>query len=349
MRLRHQARLSPGSIARPLCCCALVLLQACQPSGPDAPFKRYLGQLDLALSLPRPAMRTTPVPGFPETRDLPLAISPGSIDKLDFQRLSGCAVQANIGKRQTSLGQFAKPSQRLLLDLEYLRLAPACIRRLHDANRHTLADSLESARREQQAQLPALIFNATLGSDEYRALWLTTPVAGDYPRSASDALSAALAAINGQTRSWLNGDYRAYNRDFELLLSAVAGGDGGARLQDWSHQIDWLATANLMLEHALSTGTLCREQTSDPTAANRIAIANSYFIDTIEALAARSQLHYLQALAPVSALETQLSGVLPRHYRRWIATRDQHVEALVRVPHKHLRLLGRLQQTCKRD
>ena len=348
MRLRHLARLSPGSIARQLCCFALVLLQACQPGGPDAPFKRHLSQLELALSVSRPAMRNTPVPRFPAVRELPLSISPGTIAKLDFQRLSGCAVQANIGKRQTSLGQFAKPSQRLLLDLEYLRLAPACIHRLRDANRHALADSLEFARREQQTQLPALIFNATLGSDEYRALWLATPVPSDYPRSATNALSSALEAINGQTANWLNGDYRAHNRDFELLLSVVAGGDGGRRLQDWAHQTDWLTTANLMLEQALGSDMVCREQRSDPTAANRINIANNYFTDVIAALTTQSQRHYLEALAPVSALETQLGVVLPPQYRRWIATRDRHVAPLVHAPRKHLRLLGRIQQACRR-
>ncbi len=347
MRQRLNARLPARAMAPYVCCLALAVLQACHSSGPDSPFKRYLSQLELALSVTRPTVRTTPVPLLPGVEQLQWAIPPGSIDTLDFLQLSGCAVQANIGRRQTRLGRFAKPSQRLLLELEYLRLAPACIHRLRDDHKHALADSLEAGRLEKTAQLPMLVFNTTLGSDEYHALWLDTPVPSDYPRSSSNARSFALAAINGQARRWLNGDYHAHNRDFELLLSEVAGGDGGLHLQDWSRQIDWLATADLMLEQGMATAVLCSEYTADPTAVNRTAIATAYFIDVIQPLIRQSQLHYREILAPVTALETQLGGALPPLYRRWITARAQHVAALTRAPDNHLSLLHRIQQDCK--
>ncbi len=105
-----------------------------------------------------------------------------------------------------------------------------------------LADLLEEAWQLRREQLPALIFNATLGSDEYQAFWLAVPAPGQYPRVSRTVAAAALDAINTHTRRWLGGDYQAQNRDFEILLGEVAGGDGGALLQaradrtDRSHQ-----------------------------------------------------------------------------------------------------------------
>jgi hypothetical protein len=76
-----------------------------------------------------------------------------------------------------------------------------------------------------------LIFNATLGGTEYRALWHT-------PAHATNSSLAipALQAINGHARRWLAGDYRADNRTFEILLSEVTAGDGGALLQALASQ-----------------------------------------------------------------------------------------------------------------
>jgi hypothetical protein len=42
---------------------------------------------------------------------------------------------------------------------------------------------------------------------------------------------SALKRINRHVCRWLSGDYQAQNRDFEVLLSQVAGGDAGALLQ----------------------------------------------------------------------------------------------------------------------
>ena len=166
----------------------------------------------------------------PVTVDLQLNIPWGTLDTLDLVSLSGCTVQATIGKRNSSLGRYAKPSQRLLLELEYLQLAPPCIDLLRDHN-NTLANVLDAAWRQRQKQLPALIFNATLGSDEYRSFWLAPRAPGDYPVVSLAVAVSALKRINRHVCRWLSGDYQAQNRDFEVLLSQVAGGDAGALMQ----------------------------------------------------------------------------------------------------------------------
>jgi hypothetical protein len=347
------ARLTARPIARFLCCAVLALSTACQPHGSNAAFSNYLSKLssDLTTTAPavQPGIELTPPPATALQLDIPAS----PVDSLDLLLLSGCAVQANIAKRQTSLGRLAKPSQRLLLELEYLRLAPACISRLRtgntggnlvgniSGNNPVIADVLEAAWQEKRAQLPALIFNATLGGDEYRAFWLAIPAPGDYPRSSPAAVAAAMGAINDQTRRWLSGDYGAHNRNFELLLSEVAGGDGGARLQGWAHRIDWLAVADRMLAQAGEPRCSRRSRHAE----GHRSIAN-YFIDTIEPLTAQSQQRYRMVAAPALALETQLGATLPTQYRDWIDNRNRHVAKLSGAPTRHLEQLNRLRQAC---
>jgi hypothetical protein len=200
-----------------LYCAMLNLLAGCGPSEPDAPPARPPAQLQLD-------------------------IAADNLDELDLLDLRGCALQATVRKHHSTLGRAAKPSQRLLLALEYLHLAPACLARLRRSNNDALADRLAHAWHRRRAQLPALIFNATLASDEYAAFWLPAPAAdasapGLYPRVDRRATAAALAAINDQVRRWLGGTYRAQNRELELLLSEVAGGVGDALGPQHCHEL----------------------------------------------------------------------------------------------------------------
>jgi hypothetical protein len=217
-------------------CALLALLSGCQPAGPDV----TLGTLLANLLVPSPTVVATPESlqkwQPPAASGLQLATPPASLAQLDFLALSGCAVQTNIIRRDTSLARHAKPSQRLLLELEFLRLAPPCIAQLRGSNRNALADSLQEVEKSLREQLPALIFNATLGSEEYQAFWNITRVPGEYPRVGHAATLATLTAINENVRRWLGGDFRAQNREFELLLSGVAGGDGGALRWTLLHQ-----------------------------------------------------------------------------------------------------------------
>jgi hypothetical protein len=333
---RHNARI--------LCCVALMLLAACQQRGPDAPFARYREQLSATLAVPASAPQPGAILTPPLADTLQFEFPDTGIDSLDFLLLSGCAVQANIGKRQIALGQYAKSSQRLVLELEYLHLAPACINRLRDSHDTALADVLEKAWRAKQAQLPALIFNATLGSDEYRAFWLAVPAAGDYPRSSPEVAASAMAAINDQIQRWLTGDYRVHNRDFELLLSEVAGGDGGARLQGWTQQIAWLAAADRLLDRAKASR--CSSLSGRAPASSSLARASTYFIDTVLPLATQSQQRYKVVAAPALALERQLNAILPTHYRDWIVARNQRAATLADTPTHHLERLKQLLSTC---
>ena len=227
-----------------LCSALLILLDGCQPTEPDTPFEVYLSRTDSARFITPPDGLKVP----PLTVDLQLNIPLRTLDTLDLVSLSGCTVQTTIGKRNSSLGRYAKPSQRLLLELEYLRLAPQCIALLRDRQR-ALADVLKAAWHERQAQLPAMVFNATLGSDEYRSFWLAPRAPGDYPVVSLAVAVSALQRINRHVCRWLSGDYQAQNRDFEVLLSQVAGGEAGALLQALHTQSSGVLAADSAIGH----------------------------------------------------------------------------------------------------
>lgn len=214
MPQQHNVRCKPGFGGRLWCCAILILLPGCQSSEPNAPPAS-------ASSLPA----QPPIP-----RALQLHIPGDDLDTLDFLDVSGCAVQATIIKRSSSLGRHAKPSQRLLLELEYLELAPPCITLLRERNNQATADRLTRAWQRRWEQLPALVFNATLGSEEYYAFWTTATSPGGYPPVDHNVTLSALHAINEHLRRWQKHDFQIQNREFELLLSEVAGGNGAALL-----------------------------------------------------------------------------------------------------------------------
>lgn len=167
---------------------------------------------------------TTPL--IPKPAKLRLTPGPDTLNTLDFFALGGCALQATIGKYQSRLGRGASDSQRLLLDLEYLQLAPDCIERKRHQDQVKLAAFLTEAHQQKRAQLPATIFNATLANTEFHQLWRKPGRHKRHPGQQALTLSA-IRAINTLIRRWLSGDYRANNIEFEIYLSEIAKGNGG--------------------------------------------------------------------------------------------------------------------------
>ena len=112
-----------GQYAKPTSClprwlyygAAVALLVGCQPEGPEATFANYLSSLSMALSVERRDIKPTVPLLPPAVSSVQLDVPTGRLETLDFLTVSDCAMQANINKRATSLGRWAKPSQRLFL------------------------------------------------------------------------------------------------------------------------------------------------------------------------------------------------------------------------------------------
>ena len=172
--------------------------------------------------LPKNRAAKTPITA-PHPNTLPIALVSGQLSTLDFMALGGCGLQITLGKYNSKLGRGASHSQRLLLDLEYLHLAPQCINRKHGSGQPELATLLETTQQQKQQQLPAAIFNATLANTQFQRFWQNSDASGESTGQQQRTLTA-LQAINTLTKQWLSGDYRASNIEFEIHLSEIGRG-----------------------------------------------------------------------------------------------------------------------------
>jgi len=330
-----------------LLCCVLGLVASCGQSGLQQQLDTYLTRLantlDAELSLQ--AIASTPKP--PKTSDLRLDLPSANLGALDFLSLTGCEVQITIGKRNSSLGKLAKDSQRLLLELEFLQYAPACIRYLRTEGRPELANTLQSAYQLKQGQLPGLIFNATLANIEYREFWSSPGQLSDYPAQTSSAVLSALEAVNAQVARWLAGDYRADNRGFEVLLSEVAKGDGGALLKALALQSQHLDAANRVLDNSLTSGPLCTDRYRAPAADILPTVVHKYFIAGVQPWSASLGRRYHELIPAIEALEEVLQEALPNIYLDWRATRRADFAHLTAAPAAHVALIQQVMVACE--
>ncbi len=178
---------------------------------------------DAQLTADNPVIAATATHFPPMPRNLRIALPPDNLDSVDFFALRGCALQVTVGKFHSSLGRRASDAQRLLLDLEYLRLAPPCIARQKEQGRVNLAQFLAEINQLKRKQLAASMFNATLAGNSFQQFWSSPVQVKSQSRRQQLALSAMLA-IHILVKQWLSGDYRASNIGFEIHLSEVATG-----------------------------------------------------------------------------------------------------------------------------
>ena len=199
-----------------LVCCAISLLPACGER-----LARHTGT-PASSSPAYQAVTFIPVP--PEPVDLRISLIPDTLGTVNFMALGGCKLQNTLGKYHSKLGRGASDSQLLLLDLEYLRLAPRCIEYKQNSGEAELANTLDRARKLKHDRLPAALYNATLGNTEFQQFWHNTATLKIHAGQRQLTLSA-LQAINALTRRWLSGKYLASNLEFEIHLSEIARGN----------------------------------------------------------------------------------------------------------------------------
>ena len=341
--MKHRPRLGLFLFLFPL----LLGSAACAPGGPDGPFAVYLERLGRSLdTTPGTPLLPTPVPRPPRTGALRIDLPPGNLDALDFLELRGCELQVTVGKANSSLGRLARDSQRLLLDLEYLRLAPACVEQLRGAGEQALANQLEAEWARKRAQLPARIFNATLANSEFRDLWKPAALAPGYPAGAGSTPVTALETISTLAKRWLAGDYSADNEAFELLLYDASLGDAGTLWRALGHQAAWLEQADRLVTARLDRGPLCAPDRRPEAAEIVPNVVRKFFIAGIQPRAAELGRRYHALLPPVQALEQQLDAVLPGDYRHWRNARDTALAHMADSPRRHVQRIQALLDSC---
>ena len=256
------------------------------------------------------------------------------IDLIDFLSLSGCALQVNLGRRNTQLGRTAAPSQRLLLDLEFMDLAPECIALLRERGDDELASTLAEVSAERQKLLSESIAQAVLMGPEWRLFWERPATLGNYPTDTNSAIAGSLSRLSDLTRGWLSGNWQASNREFEILLSDLRTGDGGALLAAHSLVSRELERANTLLLLTQARAPLC--PFGNPTDRSRALeqVVGRFFVGAVQPWLVRLRQRAELLLAPVKNLEAPLSADLSPQYRAWVAERDHllnHQTELIRT------------------
>lgn len=331
----------------------LVLLVACAPenTGP-AKLDNYLTRLgrviEVEIDVSEP--KSDQVPRLTRKTLKPLDVPSANIDVLDFLSLSGCDLQVNLGRRNSGLGRQASPSQKLLLDLEFLDLAPTCIQKLQDDGNLDLASTIEKAAESRHAALPKSIYNAIFTGPEWLAFWRLPETLGDYPRQTNSELLDNIKALEVSVTAWLNGDYRADNLTFELLLSELRKGDGGALLLAASWQGGLLARADHSIITASSTRGLCPFQT--PTAESKAFenVVAKYFAGEVQGWSALLSQRWHDLDLAVHNLERLLEHTLPEDYRQWQEARDAFLtQGVIDAPREHVKVIKAALAPCATD
>jgi len=303
--------------------CLLALIGCSDPDNGPARLDEYITRLSAVTGVEL----TSGAPYESDRFDLPEEQAPelptaSQIDLIDFLSLSGCELQVNLGRRNTQLGRTASPSQRLLLDLEFMDLAPECIALLRARGDDDLASTLAAVSVEREVQLPDSIARALLSGPEWRLFWERPATLGNYPNETNSAMTESLSRLADLTRGWLGGNWQASNREVELLLSDLRAGDGGALLAAHSLVSRELARANTLLARTGTAAPLC--PFGNPTDRSRALeqVVARFFVGAVQPWLVQLRQRTELLLEPVKNLEAPLSGTLSPRYRAWVIERD---------------------------
>ena len=167
---------------------------------------------------------------------------------------------------------------------------------------------------------------AVLGATTQR--WATTP---RYQQCDCRSLNR----LSDLTRGWLGGNWQASNREFELLLSDLRAGDGGALLAAHSLVSREAGTRQHAACQQLRPQRRCAPYgaATDRSRALEQVVAR-FFVGAVQPWLVQLRQRTELLLGPVTNLELPLSAALSPRYRAWVVERDQlltHQTELIRA------------------
>lgn len=283
---------------------------------------------------------------LPSDLDADPLTATGSLSLIDFLSLSGCELQANIAKRNTSMGRTASASQRLILDLEFLRLAPACVTLMEEKEENSVADTLRENIEFRRANLPIRIFAATLGGPEWQKFWDQPMLLGSYPESASGDSAQALWELSERVQRFLDHSWSAADEDLEPLLSSIRANSGGQLLAAAALQSGYLEHANDVLRSAGKEGIYCKNEAITEAGTITKTVVAKYFASDVQRWSAQvSQRHY-EIQSALIALESHLTSTLPPRYLDWVTERDALLHRLFAATREHVAIIKKTVNAC---
>ncbi len=334
---------------------AVIVTTSCTPpeTGPDK-LDDYLTRLGRATSLEVPAPPFIAPPRINDAELTPIELAPSRIGVLEFLSLSGCDLQLNLGRRNSSLGRHASPSQRLLLDLEFLQLAPSCMKFLTDKGDTDLASEIGNIAAARKQALPATIYNAIFTGPEFRFFWQLPTALKNYPDNTSGEVIDALNWLNQSIQRWLSGDYRENavgdngfgNGALEQQLSILRAGDGGTLMLAVAVQARAMTQGTALLQTRAQQRALCPAGHETEAAKIIRTVVINYFAADVQAWLARLNHRERALMGPLRIIEAQLETTLPKDYQAWRARRDALLTQLQAAPKAHVQAVKSALNQC---
>ncbi|WP_111657345.1 DUF3080 family protein [Isoalcanivorax indicus] len=238
-----------------------LLASACQPGGPEALWQDYLQRLERLADLraePAPPISAT---RYPRSRDVRQPIPELRTGMRRYFGLAQCDMMGLVSARNSSLGRLQTASLRFAYELDFIRQAETCLIEDRLAEREDLDAWLTEISRLKRESLPALYWNATLGSQEMASFFTTTARPADAGTLADLTTVETLFDRMALTASQLTGD--TLPADVGVLeqdIAHLAHSDTGGRiLQGLALATGELQRSASLLEQ-VDTARLCPDQ-----------------------------------------------------------------------------------------
>ncbi len=344
-RLKNSVRQLAGRVAVILLTAAAIGSCSSKEVGAGK-LENYLSRLSNASELPIPPPENLRIARPPALPLPPRDVNVDTLSIIDFLALSGCELQTNIAKRNTTMGRSASPSQHLIFDLEFIRLAPECIDKLRQDGEGEIARLLELNLIHRRDQLAYTVAQGILGGNEWREFWRVPELLGDYPTRASGDVAQSLWELAERTKRFLNGSWSPEDEDLEPLLAHLRVDAGGQLLRAAILQEQALTQANQILTSASKAGTYCsRERPSEAGTIAKTVVAKYFAGDVQRWSSAVSQRHY-EIQTPIAEIETTLDQALNGPYDAWIQSRDRQLNTLFSAPRHHVSVVQAAFNNC---
>ncbi|AOY90207.1 hypothetical protein BKP64_08145 [Marinobacter salinus] len=156
---------------------AMMILTGCNPFSEARPMMdEYVERVARVLEIEPRFSDPAPVSRIPRRRERVLPIPELEMGMLDFLSLYGCELQRVVGEKNSVMGKFMQPLNRLRYEVDFINAARECLPEVEDEE---LTEALESAIKSKRESLPIAIWNATWGVEEVESLF--TLAKGAYP------------------------------------------------------------------------------------------------------------------------------------------------------------------------
>ena len=324
-----------------------LLLASCSSSELGAgKLENYVSRLSNVSEIPIPSITRASLTKPPAVALPPTREGTDALSIIDFLALSGCELQANIAKRNTTMGRSASASQQLIFDLEFIRLAPECIEKLRAEDEGAIADLLETNLGQRSDDLVYTIARAILGGEEWRAFWRAPEWLGDYPTDASGDSAQTLWELSQRIKRFLEGNWSLEDEDLEPLLGRLRIDAGGQLLSAAILQEQGLAQANQILITASEAGKYCSGARQSEAGTISKTIVAKYFAGDVQGWSSAVSKRHYEIQTPIAEIEQNLAEALTDPYIAWAKTRDSHLAALFTAPKHHVSVVQSALDNC---